>query len=175
MVCISTVVDLLKKTVVFVLLICCPEACSYLAIITNKVWHSLSLALQKIKLSYAKSRCVSLSLFWHIDTPLIFPLVAALFINPCSPSVHIRKKYAESGSPYLSPLEGVIWPKGSPFIRTEYDVVVMHTIISSTQLSWKHIFTNIFSINDHFILSYALLISSFKAIKLVLPLLWFLM
>lgn len=45
MVCLSAVVDLLKKSVVFVLLICCPEARSYLTIISNKVWHSLSLAL----------------------------------------------------------------------------------------------------------------------------------
>ena len=50
-VCISSVVELLTKSVVFVQLICYPKAHSYLAKIPSKLWHSLYLDLQK-KLNY---------------------------------------------------------------------------------------------------------------------------
>ena len=106
-VCISSVLELLTKSVVFVLSICCPKAHSYLAKIPSKLWHSLYLDLQKkIKLSFEKRRCVSLGLFWQSETPLISPFVAALFIKPCSLLVHMRKIYGEKGSPYRSPLVG---------------------------------------------------------------------
>ena len=80
--CISGVVDLLKKRVVLSRFICCSNALSYVPNISNHFWQSLFCALQKIRLSSAKRRWVSLGPLQEMETPLISPKSSAFFNMP---------------------------------------------------------------------------------------------
>ena len=80
--CIAKEVDLLKKRVVLSRLICCPEALSYVSKISSNFYQSLSFALQKIKLSYAKRRWISFGPLWEIESPLMSPKFSNFFNSP---------------------------------------------------------------------------------------------
>ena len=90
------------------------------------------------------------------------------------PSAHSRNKYGDSESPCLRPLDGEMKPRGSPLIRTEYDVVVTVYIANSTHLVSKPSLSIICRKKPYSTLSYALLMSSLTAIWPVLPFLLFL-
>ena len=52
-------------------------------------------------------------------------LSIAFLIKEERPFAHNRKRYRESGSPYLIPRDGEMYPCGTPFMSTEYVAVAM--------------------------------------------------
>ena len=114
------------------------------------------------------------SLFAQPET-IDVTIASCLFNKPYRPSVHRRKRKGERGSPCLRPLEGCIKPFGSPFTNIEYMTVFTHTMIRPIHCSQKPIFLIKFSKITHSTLSYALLMSSFKAINRFEPKLQFFM
>ena len=89
---------------------------------------------------------------------------SAFLIMTDRPSAQSRNKYGDSESPCLRPLDGEMKPRGSPLIRTEYDVVVTVYIANSTHLVSKPSLSIIGCKKPHSTLSYALLMSSLTAI-----------
>ena len=67
-------------------------------------------------------------------------------------------------SPCLIPLVGKIIPHGSPFTKTEYEIVFTQLITRFIHLSLKPIFLIIAFKKNHSTQSYALLISNFSVI-----------
>ena len=166
MICLlASVTDLLKNRAILSLLIFQPETSSYTDNRSITLLHSVELALQNRRLSSAKNKWVSLGPCLHKLNPVISPLLAALFIRPRRPSVHKRNRNGERQSPCLRPLEGWIKPFGSPFTSMEQVTVLTHTMIRPIHCSQNPIFLITFSKNTHSTLTYALLISNFKAIN----------
>ena len=95
------------------------EACSKTPKILCMALHSLSVALQKIILSFAKKRCDRQGAPLQIVFPSISPISIDFFIRVESPSTHNKNKYGDNGSPYRIPLDGMILPLGFPLIFTE--------------------------------------------------------
>ena len=70
-------------------------------------------------LSSAKKRWDILGAPLLTDIPFMLPFLSFLLIIADNPSMHMRNKYEEIGSPCRSPLEGVITPLGFPLTKTE--------------------------------------------------------
>ena len=102
--------------------------------------------------------------------PVIFPWFSAWLRRLTSAYVHRIKMKGDKGSPWRRPLSGTILPLGCPFISTLYFTEVTHLIIQVIHISENPIFRITASMNDHSIMSYALLISILMAILLFLPL-----
>ena len=82
------------------------------------------MAQQNRRLSSANNR-------WEMHTPCqldFMPLnwwLSSAFLSIADkPSTQSRNKYGESGSPCFILLDGVMKPRGSSFIRMEYEAVV---------------------------------------------------
>ena len=127
----------------------------------------------KIKLSSAKNKCETFRPSLQIETPLIEPTCSACCISECKPFAHKRNRYGDRGSPWRSHLLGEKWQWGSPFTNTEYETNRMQELIREIHLSAKPNFTISFSKKTHSTLSYALLISSLRAINPNFPFLLF--
>ena len=136
---VSLGVHLLKNKAVLFLLTFCPDASSYIFKISNTLSHSSIVALQKRRLSYAKSRWVSLGPLLHCEKPCISLLFSALLISPFRRSIQSSKRKGDSESPCLIPRVGQIIPQGSLFTNTEYDTVFTHPIINWIHPSLKSI------------------------------------
>ena len=136
----SSGIDFLKNKEVLLLFIFCPDASSYTFSMSINLLHSSIVALQKIRLSSTKSRCVSFGPFLQRNYPWMSPCKFAFLIKPFSPSVQRRNRKGESGSPYLIPLLGKIIPHGSPFTKIEYETVFTQPIARFIHLSLKPIF-----------------------------------
>jgi hypothetical protein len=115
----STPVFLLKKTDVFAAFNYWPEARSYKFRTWEKFSHSSSVALQNNRESSANSKWLTLCPPAKIGTPEMRVSSSAFVSKELSPSATIKNKYGDSGSPCQSPLEGQIFPKGTPFTNTE--------------------------------------------------------
>ena len=63
------------------------------------------------------------------ENPWIFPSFTTFWISPFNPSEHKRNKYGDKGSPCLKPLDGKIWPLGSPFTNIEKETK-LNTLIN---------------------------------------------
>ena len=73
----------------------------------------------KQRLSFANNKWVSSGPLLHKEKPFISPILAALLMSPCNPSIQSKNKKRDRGSLYLIPLEGYTKPLGSPLIKTE--------------------------------------------------------
>lgn len=71
----------------------------------------------------------------QIDTPFILLSNSELANREVNPSTHNRNKYGERGSPYWSPLDGIILPYGLPLTKVEKDGVVIQLITLSIHIS----------------------------------------
>ena len=134
----------LKKMDVFFLLMAWPEAASYFPRRSSRCWLSSTVAWQKMKLSSANNR-------WDIHTPLVqnrMPcncfLSTAFLIREERPSAHKRNRYGERGSPCFIPLDGVMYPFGSPLMSTEYVAVCTVSMAKWTHCSSNPSFNKIF-------------------------------
>ena len=78
--------------------------------------QSFMLALQKIRLLSAKNRWEIIEAPCQLATPSIEPQWTDLLIKANKPLAHIKNKYKANGSPWWSPLEGMILPQGNPLI-----------------------------------------------------------
>ena len=146
------------------------DGCPYFLTTFINSSHSRSSALQKKMLSSVKRK-------WDIEgqarvtrIPVIFPWFSAWLRRLTSASVHRIKMKGDKWSHLRRPLSGIMFPLGWPFISTLYLTDVMQHIIHSFQVSEKPIFLVTASMNDHSILSYALLMSVLMAILLFRPL-----
>ena len=133
------------------------------------------LALQKTRLSSAKSKWEIRGALRHTETPLILPLFSACFNMVERPSPHKKKRYGDMGSPCRIPRVGRIKPLASPFKSTEYETLFMHIIIIDIQRSWKPNLFMILSKQGHSTRSKALLMSSLIAMRPSFPFLRWLM
>ena len=107
-------------------------------------------------------------------TPLSEPANMACWSRDERLSAQNKKRNGEMGSPCLKPLVGVMWPWGLPFNLIEYVTEITHCIMKVIHLESKSIFCIISQRHPHSILSKVLLMSSFKTISPILPLLfWF--
>ena len=147
-----------------------PDALPYFLTTFITFSHSRGSALQKKRLSSAKRR-------WDTDghvrvtrIPVIFPWFFAWLRRQTNVSVNRIKMKGDKGSPWRRPLPGIIFPLGCPFMSTLYCTYVIHLIIQVIQIFEKPILRMTASINDHSILSYALLMSVLMAILLLHPL-----
>ena len=164
----------LKNIEDFSMLIFWPNASSYVWRICFNFWLSLAFALLKRMLSSAKKRWVILGQPLQIEMLIHCWFRAASFMTAERPSTQRRKRLREKGSPWQSPLVGVIFPHTTPFIITEYETVVMHSITQFIHLVLKPILSITLWMKNHSTLSKALLMSSLVAMKPSLPaFLWF--
>ena len=79
-------VFMLKNSCVLLQFICYLETCSYVARMSKIVWHSLSFAWQKSKLSSTKNRSDTFGPSLHKDTPWSLPLFSTCCIKAWKPS-----------------------------------------------------------------------------------------
>ena len=122
-------VFLLKNSDVLLLLTFCPKAISYIFKISNTFPHSSIVGLQKSRLSFARSKWVSLGPLLQRENPCISPLHSAFLINSFNPSVQSKNRKGDNRPPYLIPRVSWIMPHGSPFTRIEYVTILTHPII----------------------------------------------
>lgn len=69
--------------------------------------------------------CLNRGSFLEVGTPVITPVCTALFIRELKAYAQKIKRYGESGSPCLIPLDGFMFPTGCPFTKIEYETVLM--------------------------------------------------
>lgn len=91
-ICMSCGVDLLKKSFFFLSIYFLPQCSHKSREFPVIFWHSLTFALQKIRLSFANNKWVSLGPLRQTETPVISLSAVAFSISPCRPSVHRRKR-----------------------------------------------------------------------------------
>ena len=96
-----------------------PDAFSYDSNISSKFRHSAVVASQNSRLSFANSRCESLTPPLQDTTPFKSWLSIALRMKEERPSAQNRNRYGDKGSPCLMPRDGVMKPLVSPLIRVE--------------------------------------------------------
>ena len=119
--------DLPKKRVVLSKFICRPETFSYTFNMSLMVCTSSTFARQNSKLSSAKNNWEIFGPPLHRENPYIFPSFIAFWISPLRPSEHKSNKYGYKWSPCLKPLDGTIWPLGSPLTLIEKDTELIHS------------------------------------------------
>ena len=126
---ISTFVLGLKKILDFSTLTSCPDAAQYKSSADFSVSALCWLAFIKINESSVKRRFVTGGASLQTLTPDMFPFSSACESKAFNPSVHNKKRYGDSGSPYLNPLVGLNLSPSSSLILTLYSTIETHCII----------------------------------------------
>ena len=111
----SGVVLWLKNKAVLSWFIFWLEACSYVSKTCLRWVHSSLVAWKKIMLSFTKKRCEICGPCRQAATPWSVLVKVACWSRDESPSAQNKKRKGEMGSPYLKPLDGIMYPQGLPF------------------------------------------------------------
>lgn len=117
-----------KTIVVLDMLIHCPEAILYLLRIFSNFKVDDLLTLQKIRLSSVKRKWLIYGVLWHTLIPFKLLYKTANFKRLIKPSVQMRKRQEDRGSPCLKPWLGEIRHLGSLLTKIENVVDCIHNI-----------------------------------------------